>query len=243
MLNQCASLRRLAAAIHALHGDEHAACAGHIAQQNIRQFFNRVRDVRRTRFLQFHFAAVAVADADGVHTVGFAAVDVKAAVAHHDHVAAKGFNAPADKRSLAGILVVQPRSDDGFQIRRKAEFLCNAFGKNLRLGGHNRNARTVLFQTAQKRRNTRVNLVFRPSEPLKAFVVIVDCLNRLLIRHADDLTERIKQRRPDKYLELLGRIAREAHLLCRVNRRFCNALFRASQRAVQVEKHCCIFHD
>ena len=202
-----------------------------------------MRDMRRARLFQFFLAAVTIADADGIHAVGLSAVDVKATVADHDRLAAERFNAPADERRFAGILVVQPRTDDGIQIRRKAEFLCNAFGKDLWLRGHDSGAHAVLFQAAQKRRDTGVNLVFRPAEPLKAFMIIVDRLIRLLIRHADDLAERIIQRWSDKDLELLRRITREAHLLRRVDCRLCDTLFGTGQRAVKVEKHRCIFHD
>ena len=142
------ALGRLAAAVHTLHGDEHAARSGRVAEQNAFQLRHVVRNMRRPGGGQLVLRAVA--DADGIHAVRLPALDVEAAVADHHDAAAEGLHAPADKRRLAGILVVHPRPDHIVQIRRKAEFLSDALGENLRLRGDNRHARAVLFQAPKQ---------------------------------------------------------------------------------------------
>ena len=242
MAGERRALGRLAAAVHALHGDEHAARSGRVAEQNVFQLCHVVRDMRRPGGGQLVLRAVAVTDADGIHAVRLPALDVKAAVADHHDAAAEGLHAPADKRRLAGILVVQPRPDHIVQIRRKAEFLSDALGENLRLRGDNRHARAVLFQAPKQRRNAGIYLVFRPADALKALVIVVNRLIGLLLRHADDLSEGIIQRRADEHLELLLRKAGEAHLLRRVNRGLGDALLRLGERSVQIKKNRRILH-
>lgn len=77
-------------------------------EQNVFQLCHVVRNMRRPGDGQLILRAVAVTDADGIHAVRLPALDVKAAVADHHDAAAEGLRAPADKRRLAGILVVHP---------------------------------------------------------------------------------------------------------------------------------------
>ena len=198
--------------------------------------------MRRIGGNQLFFRAVAIAHTDGIHAVRPAAFDIEAAVANHHDAAAECFHAPADKRRLAGILVIQPRPDHVVQIRRETKFFRDALGENLRLCGDDRHARAVFFETAKQRGNAGIHLVFRPADTLKPFMIIIDRPIGLLIRHSDDRAERIKQRRADKHLELLLCKAGEAHLFRRVNRGFRNALFRLGERSIQIKKNCRILH-
>lgn len=146
MFGERGALRRLAAAVHALHRDEHASRSGRIADQDIRQFLHGMRNMRCIGGNQLFFRAVAIAHADGIHAVRPAAFDIEAAVANHHDAAAECFHAPADKRRLAGILVIQPRPDHVVQIRRETKFFRDALGENLRLCGDDRHARAIFLR-------------------------------------------------------------------------------------------------
>ena len=242
MADERLALGCLAAAIDTLHRHEDAPRPGRVAQQEGVKLRHAVRNVRRAGRAQLFLRAVAVGHADGVDAVARAALDIVAAVADHDAPAAEQRHRPADDFDLAGMLRIHARADNRVKIWRHAEFFCDPLGKDLRLRRRNGDLRAVELQAPQQRRDTRIDLIFRPADARKALAIQRHRLLRLHIIHAHDRPEGMIQRRADEGLELLLGIARKAHLFRGVERGAGDALLRTGERSIQIKQNRCICH-
>ena len=236
-VSEQADLRGLAAAVHALHGQEGPLGRRFAGAEGVDEGLYGGGVHVASGLAQLLLAAVAEARADGFHAHGAPALDVEAAVAHHPGLGVVLRQRGADELRLVRAPGGAVRANDPIEEPVQAEVADDPLGGLLRLARGHAQPAALTLQRPQQAANAGIHPVLEQAHggiPLP--VGIHGPLCHVLI-HAHKVVEGIEQRRADELPEGRRVRLREAQLLRRVAHAVPDALLGLGQRTVQIKDH------